>query len=59
MKKVFLSLALLACVASLAGCQSSSSKYDNADSNAIENTVEQPTDDAGEPPVPPEPTQAQ
>jgi hypothetical protein len=59
MKKVLLTVGLLACVATLTGCQSNSSKYDNADSNAIEQTVEQPADDAGEPPVPPEPTQAQ
>jgi predicted small lipoprotein YifL len=59
MKKVILAVALFACVASLAGCQSKTNTFDDADSNAIENSVQQPTDDSGEPPVPPEPTEAQ
>jgi len=58
MKKILLVLALVATVSVLVGCSSKKGGFDNADSasfNAANNT----TDDIGNPPVPPEPTNVQ
>jgi len=56
MKKVLLAVALIATVGLLAGCNSNTSGgFDDADTAAFDQANTGPTDDVGNPPVPPEP----
>jgi len=58
MRKVLIAVLLLASVGLLAGCKSKSGGFDNADSAVFDQTNSQATDDVGNPPVPPEPTES-
>ena len=60
MKKIFLAIALIATVGLLAGCQSeSNSNFDDADNATFDDAGTEEVTDVGEPPVPPEPVEAQ
>ncbi len=59
MKKILLVVALVASVGLLAGCKSNTTTdFDNADSAAFDQATEN-VNDIGNPPVPPEPVEAQ
>lgn len=58
MKKILLVLVVVAGVGLLAGCQSNKSGgFDNADTDTFNQAATSATDDVGNPPVPPEPTE--
>jgi outer membrane murein-binding lipoprotein Lpp len=60
MKKLVIAFALIAAVGLLAGCQSKKTEgFDNADTASFDEATDQAATDIGNPPIPPEPVEAQ